>query len=68
MITALALKPIVPPGAAHERAQENKFVRRGCHLRHQFSEMHAGDEVLLVRREGGSFYATALAERRLSPD
>lgn len=32
------------------------------------SEMHAGDEVLLVRREGGSFYATALAERRLSPD
>ena len=32
------------------------------------SELHAGDEVLLVRREGASFYATALAERRLSPD
>ena len=32
------------------------------------SELHAGDEVLLVRREGESFYATALAERRLSPD
>lgn len=31
------------------------------------SEMHAGDEVLLVRREGNIFYATALAERRLSP-
>lgn len=31
------------------------------------SEIHAGDEVLLVRREGGQFYATALAERRLSP-
>ena len=32
------------------------------------SELHAGDEVLLVRREGESFYATAVAERRLSPD
>lgn len=32
------------------------------------SELHAGDEVLLVRREGENFYATALAERRLSPD
>jgi hypothetical protein len=32
------------------------------------SELYAGDEVLLVRREGESFYATALAERRLSPD
>lgn len=31
------------------------------------SELHAGDEVLLVRREGNQFYATALAERRLSP-
>ena len=31
------------------------------------SEIHAGDEVLLVRREGNQFYATALAERRLSP-
>ncbi|PZT89447.1 MAG: hypothetical protein DI637_06140 [Citromicrobium sp.] len=31
------------------------------------SEMRAGDEVLLVRREGNIFYATALAERRLSP-
>lgn len=31
------------------------------------SEIHAGDEVLLVRREGGQFFATALAERRLSP-
>ena len=31
------------------------------------SELHAGDEVLLVRREGNTFYATALAERRLSP-
>lgn len=31
------------------------------------SELHAGDEVLLVRREGNLFYATALAERRLSP-
>jgi hypothetical protein len=30
-------------------------------------ELHAGDEVLLVRREGNQFYATALAERRLSP-
>ncbi|MFA6220018.1 MAG: OB-fold-containig protein [Erythrobacter sp.] len=32
------------------------------------SEFHAGDEVLLVRREGNQFYATALAERRLSPN
>ncbi|MCA0978750.1 YqiJ family protein [Qipengyuania flava] len=31
------------------------------------SEIHAGDDVLLVRREGRQFYATALAERRLSP-
>ena len=31
------------------------------------SELHAGDEVLLVRREATTFYATALAERRLSP-
>ena len=31
------------------------------------SELHAGDEVLLVRREGNQFYATALTERRLSP-
>lgn len=31
------------------------------------SELHEGDEVLLVRREGNQFYATALAERRLSP-
>lgn len=31
------------------------------------SELHAGDEVLLVRREGNQFYATALAEHRLSP-
>ena len=31
------------------------------------SEMYAGDEILLVRREGRQFYATALAERRLSP-
>lgn len=34
----------------------------------QTSELHAGDEVLLVRREGEQFYATALAERRLSPN
>ena len=31
------------------------------------SEFHAGDEVLLVRREDNTFYGTALAERRLSP-
>lgn len=31
------------------------------------SELHEGDEVLLVRREGNQFYVTALAERRLSP-
>ena len=31
------------------------------------SELHSGDHVLLVRREGNQFYATALAERRLSP-
>ena len=31
------------------------------------SELHSGDEVLLVRREGNQFYATALTERRLSP-
>lgn len=31
------------------------------------SEFHAGDEILLVRREDETFYATALAERRLSP-
>ena len=32
------------------------------------SELHAGDEVLLVRRDGNQFYATPLAERRLSPN
>ena len=31
------------------------------------SELHAGDTVLLVRREDNRFYGTALAERRLSP-
>jgi hypothetical protein len=31
------------------------------------SEIPAGDEALLVRREGETFYAAALAERRLSP-
>ena len=31
------------------------------------SELHAGDEILLVRRDGNMFYATALADRRLSP-
>ncbi len=31
------------------------------------SELRAGDEVLLVRREGDDFYATALSERALSP-
>ena len=31
------------------------------------SEMHEGDEVLLVRREGQTFFGTPLAERRLSP-
>ena len=34
----------------------------------QTSALHAGDEVLLVRREKDQFYATALAERRLSPN
>jgi hypothetical protein len=34
----------------------------------QTSELHAGDEVLLVRQEANQFYATALAERRLSPN
>ena len=31
------------------------------------TELLAGDEVLLVRREGNVFYAAALADRRLSP-
>ncbi|UVI39823.1 OB-fold-containig protein [Qipengyuania spongiae] len=31
------------------------------------SELRAGEEVLLVRREDNRFFATALAERRLSP-
>ncbi len=31
------------------------------------SEIHAGDEVLLLRREGQTFYASATSERRLSP-
>ena len=31
------------------------------------SELHAGDDVLLVRREGNQFYATGLSDRRLSP-
>lgn len=31
------------------------------------SEMLEGDEVLLVRREGQTFYGTALSERRLAP-
>ena len=34
----------------------------------QSSELHSGDEVLLVRREKDQFYATPLAERRLSPN
>lgn len=31
------------------------------------SEIHEGDEVLLVRREGQTFFGTPLAERRLAP-
>ena len=31
------------------------------------SEMHEGDEVLLVRREGQTFYAVPLSERKLAP-
>lgn len=31
------------------------------------SQLHAEDEILLVRRDGNTFFATALAERRLSP-
>ena len=31
------------------------------------SEFHAGDEILLVRRDDTVFFGTALAERRLSP-
>lgn len=33
----------------------------------QSSLLHAGDQVLLVRRDESLFYATALADRRLSP-
>lgn len=31
------------------------------------SEMHEGDELLIVRREGQTFYGVAQAERKLSP-
>ncbi|WP_284124038.1 YqiJ family protein [Parerythrobacter aestuarii] len=31
------------------------------------SEIHEGDEVLLVRREGQTFYGNPVSERRLSP-
>jgi len=31
------------------------------------SEMHAGDEILLVRREGQAFFAVPLSERKLAP-
>ncbi|MCB2067094.1 MAG: YqiJ family protein [Erythrobacter sp.] len=31
------------------------------------SEMHEGDEVLLVRREGQTFFGVPLAERKLAP-
>lgn len=31
------------------------------------SEIHEGDEVLLVRREGQTFYGVPLAERKLAP-
>ena len=31
------------------------------------SEMHAGDEVLLVRREGQAFFGLPLSERKLAP-
>ncbi len=31
------------------------------------SEMHDGDEVLLVRREGQAFFAVPLSERKLAP-
>ena len=33
----------------------------------QGSEFRSGDRILLVRRDGNTFYATALADRRLSP-
>ncbi len=33
----------------------------------QGSELHAGDEVLLVRRDGNLFFAAALHDRALSP-
>lgn len=31
------------------------------------SQFYAGDEILLVRREDNTFFATGMAERRLSP-
>ena len=31
------------------------------------SEIHEGDEVLLVRRENETFYGVPLQERRLAP-
>lgn len=31
------------------------------------AEMHEGDEILLVRREGGTFFCVAVQDRRLSP-
>ena len=53
VISALALKSIVPTSAAHQRTQEYKLVRRSCHLRHELREVYSGQLGL----DGGKFAA-----------
>lgn len=60
--------------ASRDNAARTKVYDRHGHAHYVMvephedaSEMHEGDEVLIVRREGQLFYGTPIAERQLAP-
>jgi hypothetical protein len=62
-VTAVMVRPLAAVLPQDESTAADELVEP-----HEAdSEIPAGDEALLVRREGETFYAAALAERRLSP-
>lgn len=65
VVTGRATKGSPARTKVHDRHGQAHHVMIEPH--EDASEMHEGDEVLLVRREGQTFYAVPLAERRLAP-
>ncbi|TMM48326.1 YqiJ family protein [Qipengyuania marisflavi] len=74
--TLLGRRAVITDGVARAgspaRARVNDIYGHPHHVMVQphedASELHSGDEILLVRRDGEQFYATALADRQLSPN